>query len=71
MQGIERQAFTVPEVAQLLGYHQDAVRYWVRVGELQGRHDQTRGDWVVASDDLLSFLRGNGEAVPETIASQH
>lgn len=64
-----RQEYTILEVAQLLDYHPDAVRYWVRVGELPGTEDRRRGEWVVDSDDLLSFLRVNGEAVPEAIGS--
>lgn len=67
MQGRGRQEYTILEVAQLLDYHPDAVRYWVRVGELPGTQDQRRGEWVVDSDDLLSFLKVNGEAVPETM----
>lgn len=69
MQGRGRQEYTILEVAQLLDYHPDAVRYWVRVGELPGTQDQRRGEWVVDSDDLLSFLKVNGEAVPETMNS--
>ncbi len=69
MQKVERQEFTITEVAQLLDYHPDAVRYWIRVGELPGTPDNQRGDWVVDSDDLLSFLRVNGEAVPEDFSS--
>lgn len=69
MQDSGRQEFTISEVAQLLDYHPDAVRYWVRVGELPGTQDQHRGEWVVDSKDLLSFLKVNGEAVPETMTS--
>jgi transposase-like protein len=69
MQDSGRQEFTISEVARLLDYHPDAVRYWVRVGELPGTQDSQRGDWVVAGDDLVSFLRVNGEAIPEKISS--
>jgi hypothetical protein len=64
-----RQEFTIAEIANLLDYHPDAVSYWVRVGELPGSPDSERGEWVVGGKDLLSFLRVNGETVPETIAS--
>ncbi len=70
MQVAGRQEFTIAEVSQLTDYHPDAVRYWVRVGELPGTQDQDRGDWVVDSTDLLSFLRVNGETVPEQITGQ-
>ncbi len=65
MREVGRQEYTIAEVARLTDYHPETVRYWVRVGELPGTQDQRRGDWVVDSDDLLSFLRVNGEAVPE------
>lgn len=68
MQEAGRQEYTIAEISQLTDYHPDAVRYWVRVGELPGTQDQHRGDWVVDSSDLLSFLRVNGETVPEQIA---
>jgi hypothetical protein len=68
MQVAGRQEFTIAEVARITDYHPDAVRYWVRVGELPGIQDQHRGEWIVDSHDLLSFLRGNGETVPEQIA---
>lgn len=70
MQEAGRQEFTIAEVARLTDYHPDAVRYWVRVGELPGTQDQRRGDWVVDSNDLLSFLRSNGEAVPDHMVGQ-
>lgn len=70
MQAAGRQEYTIAEVAQLTDYHPDAVRYWVRVGELPGTQDQRRGDWVVDSYDLLSFLRINGETVPDQIVGQ-
>jgi hypothetical protein len=70
MQDAGRQEFTIAEVARLTDYHPDAVRYWVRVGELPGTQDQHRGDWVVDSSDLLSFLVVNGEAVPDQIVGQ-
>jgi hypothetical protein len=65
MREVGRQEFTIAEVARLTDYHPDAVRYWVRVGELPGTQDQHHGDWVVDSADLLSFLHINGETVPD------
>jgi transposase-like protein len=70
MQEAGRQELTIAEVAQLTDYHPETVRYWVRVGELPGTQDQQRGDWVVGSDDLVSFLRVNGETVPDPISDQ-
>lgn len=69
MQEAGRQEYTIAEVAQITDYHPDAVWYWVRVGELPGTQDRLRGDWVVDSSDLVSFLRLNGEAVPEQITN--
>jgi hypothetical protein len=68
MQEAGRQEFTIAEVARITDYHPDAVWYWVRVGELPGTQDRQRGDWVVDSSDLVSFLRLNGETVPEQIS---
>jgi hypothetical protein len=70
MQVAGRQEYTIAEVAQITDYHPDAVWYWVRVGELPGTQDQQHGDWVVDSTDLLSFLRGNGENVPDQITGR-
>lgn len=68
MQVAARQEYTIAEVARITDYHPDAVHYWVRVGELPGIQDQHRGEWIVDSNDLLSFLLANGETVPEQIS---
>jgi hypothetical protein len=69
MPGTEaRRRYTIPEVARLLNYHPDTVRYWLRVGELVGQPDQESGDWLVRDEELVTFLRGNGEAVPDTFS---
>jgi hypothetical protein len=54
---------TIDEVAEILQFHPDAVRYWVQVGELPGEHDEIRGGWLIQPEDLVLFLRASGEPV--------
>lgn len=59
--------YTVDEAATILQFHPDAIRYWLRVGELCGRLDAAAGDWVIRADALVAFLRQNGEHLPDTL----
>lgn len=61
---LRRAGYTVSEAAEILQFHPDAVRYWVRVGELPGTPDEVRGDWVIGPEALVAFLRQNGETLP-------
>ena len=56
--------YSISEVAHILQYHPDAVQYWLRTGELHGWRDDAANDWLIGQDDLVSFLRQNGETLP-------
>ncbi|HLI50704.1 MAG TPA: helix-turn-helix domain-containing protein [Thermomicrobiaceae bacterium] len=62
----EADAYTISETAEILQFHPDAVRYWVRVGELPSEPDP-RGDdedLLVRAESIVAFLRQNGEMLP-------
>jgi hypothetical protein len=59
-----RRGLTAQEAAQVLQFHPDAVRYWLRVGELRGTRLESADDWLVEPEDLLAFLQQNGEPLP-------
>jgi excisionase family DNA binding protein len=60
--------YTIDEAAEILQFHPDAVRYWVRVGELPGERDETRGGWLIQPEDLALFLRASGETIRDLAA---
>jgi hypothetical protein len=62
-----RRGYSINEVAHILQFHPDAVQYWLRTGELSGRHDDLSDEWRVAPDDLVAFLRQNGESLPSEL----
>jgi hypothetical protein len=49
--------YSLAEVARFLQYDDEAVRYWLRMGHLQGCVDSQTGEWRVSASDLVSFLR--------------
>lgn len=57
MQQAEHGGYTIDEVARILQFHPDAVRYWVRVGELPSEPDQSRGERLIQPADLAIFIR--------------
>lgn len=57
MQRAERGGYTVDEVARILQFHPDSVRYWVRVGELPSEPDQRWGEPLIQPADLAMFIR--------------
>lgn len=57
MQRASRSGYTVDEVARILQFHPDSVRYWVRVGELPSDPDQGRGEPLIQPADLAIFIR--------------
>lgn len=62
----EADAYSIDETAEILQFHPDAVRYWVRVGELPSELDP-RGDGqdvLVRAESIVAFLRHNGETLP-------
>lgn len=63
-----RGGYSISEVAHILKFHPDAVQYWLRTGELSGRHDDLSDEWRIAPDDLVDFLRQNGETLPAELA---
>ncbi len=56
--------YSVDEAATILEFHPDAIRYWLRTGELVGLRPPGGGDWVIHADALVAFLRQNGEHLP-------
>ena len=64
MQGTDRRGYTVDEAARMLQFHPDALRYWLRVGELNGVRLGRRDEWLIGPDALTLFLRQNGEVAP-------
>ena len=63
-----RGGYSISEVAHILQYHPDTVQYWLCTGELSGRHDDAANEWRIGQDDLVAFLRQNGEALPAELA---
>lgn len=57
MQRAGRGGYTVDEVARILQFHPDSVRYWVRIGELPSDPDQGRGEPLIQPTDLAMFMR--------------
>lgn len=62
----EADAYTISETAEILQFHPDAVRYWVRVGELPSEIDPlgSSQDLLVRAESIVTFLRQNGETLP-------
>ncbi len=59
-----RRGYSISEVATLLQFHPDTVRYWLRTGELSGTRDDMANEWRVAPEELVAFMRQNGETLP-------
>jgi excisionase family DNA binding protein len=59
-----RRGLTLQEAARLIQFHHETVRYWLRVGELRGTRTPAGDDWTIELEDLLVFLRANGEIPP-------
>ncbi|MBX6342848.1 MAG: helix-turn-helix domain-containing protein [Thermomicrobiaceae bacterium] len=59
-----RPTYSVVEAAQILQFHPDAVRYWLRIGELPGERASAGEDWRIRPEDLVAFLRESGESLP-------
>ncbi len=59
--------YTVDEAATILQFHPEAIRYWLRVGELSGYQQPGGGGWVIHADALVAFLRQNGEHLPDAL----
>lgn len=81
MQRAERGGYTIDEVARILQFHPDSVRYWVQVGELPSGRDG-RGEALIQPADLAVFIRecdtpgfdlpvwdGRQEAVPSLLVN--
>jgi excisionase family DNA binding protein len=69
MLDVERRqsGYTIEEAAEVLQFHPEAVRYWVRVGELPGVPDGSGNGWLIWPQDLVAFLRRNGEVLPSML----
>lgn len=61
-------AYSIQEAATILQFHPDTVAYWLRTGELSGRRDAMVNEWRIDPEDLIAFLRQNGEALPSELA---
>lgn len=66
--------YTVNEAAEILQFHPDAIRYWLRVGELTGELVEqgagAGGDWAIRPEALVAFLRQNNEMMPIDLPPQ-
>ena len=60
--------YSITEVATLLQFHPDTVTYWLRTGELGGIRGSAGNDWRVEPEELVAFLRQNGEALPSELS---
>ncbi|HET7034595.1 MAG TPA: helix-turn-helix domain-containing protein [Thermomicrobiaceae bacterium] len=60
--------YTVEEAAEILQYHPDTLRYWLRVGQLGGLRRGDGDEWLIELDALLAFLRQCDEPVPIVLA---
>lgn len=62
----EADAYSIDETAEILQFHPDAVRYWVRIGELPSELDPRSDgqDVLVRAESIVAFLRQNGETLP-------
>lgn len=68
MERVDRRgAYTISEAAEILQFHPDAIRYWLRVGELVGDRVAERDGWLIRPEALVSFLRQNGETLPSAL----
>lgn len=60
--------YSVSEAAEILQFHPDAVRYWLRVGVLAGTPDRSPEGWAIRGEALVDFLRESGESLPSWLA---
>lgn len=60
--------YSINEVATLLKFHPDTVRYWLRTGELSGIRDDNVNEWRVAPEEIVAFMRQSGEIVPSELS---
>lgn len=69
----EADAYSIDETAEILQFHPDAIRYWVRVGELPSEPDPrgSNQDVLVRAESIVAFLRQNGETLPAGLPSTH
>lgn len=59
-----RRGYSISEVATILQFHPDTVTYWLRTGELNGTRDDIANEWRITPEELIAFLRQNGETLP-------
>ncbi len=57
--------YTVADIVELLGVHEESVRRWLRDGDLHGYMLGRKGGYRVSGQDLQEFLekRSTGKAV--------
>lgn len=63
-----RRGYSVSEAANILQFHPDTVRYWLRTGELSGMLDDTANEWRIMPEELVAFLRQSGESLPSELS---
>ena len=63
-------SLTVPEAAELLGYHVDHVRRLLKAGKLEG--ERVGGRWLIAPQEVerIQGLQGPGGRLPKGIGNE-
>ncbi len=68
LQTTGRRGYSISEVATILQFHPDTVTYWLRTGELNGTRDDFANEWRIAPEELVAFVRQNGEMLPPELS---
>ena len=56
--------YSLEDAASFLQYDRETVRYWLRVGQLNGQIDPHSGEWTITTPDLIAFIRASCEPMP-------
>ena len=62
---MERICYSVAEAAEATGYSETRIRRSIREGHLKAGRPGGKGDYRILTDDLKSWLRGEGEVTKE------
>lgn len=61
--------YSMSEAAEILQFHPDALRYWLRVGQLAGEAQGSDEGWSIRPEALVAFLLESDEVVPAALAA--
>ncbi len=65
---MDREYFTVRDVAMKLQVHPQTVKDWLRAGELEGVNFGGRSGWRVTDQQLREFVERRTEATKKAVA---